>query len=86
MEERRGHNRFAFLRKISYHLYPLADKEIHTGTIVNLSRSGLCLSVQNPLIVGQKITVKIKETGFNGTVVWCSAGEESETYQVGVEF
>jgi hypothetical protein len=62
--------------------------EIFTGIIKNISHSGLCLYVLNPVTVGQQITIKSKHELYRkGTIMWLSeTGEKFDIYKVGLKF
>ena len=86
MERRRKHNRFDFLQQISYVMHPSASGGVRTGTIVNLSRSGLCLWVRNPIVAGQEITIRTT-IDIHGVVVWCRERiENPDAYELGLKF
>ena len=86
--ERRRYTRYDSQQEIGY-AFRLSDSEQnHSGIIVNMSRSGMCLCVSSPVIPGQEITIKRENQYYvNGTVVWCNGtGEGLNPYRVGLQF
>ena len=85
--ERRSHIRYDIQQEVHY-INPDAPGEIFTGIIKNISHSGLCLYLLNPVTVGQEITIKSKHELYRkGTIVWFSeTGEKLDIYKAGLKF
>ncbi len=85
--ERRSYVRYDIQQEIHY-ISPDTPGEIFTGIIKNISHSGLCLYVLNPVTVGQEITIKSKHELYKkGIIVWFSeTGEKFGIYKVGLKF
>lgn len=85
--ERRKHMRYDIQQEIDY-ASPDALGGIFSGIIKNISRSGMCLYVLNPVRLGQEITIKSKQGLYRrGIVIWFKeAGAKFDIYKVGLEF
>ena len=86
--ERRRYSRYDFQQEISYILHPSNSEKIYPGIIVNMSCSGMCLHVSNPVSSGQEITIRRENQYYiKGTVVRCNEmGGRLHTYEVGLQF
>ena len=79
--ERRERNRYDIRQEIQC-IYPELPEESFAGIIKNLSHSGMCLYLLNPVRIGQEVLLS-KE----GIVVWCrETGETLGIYKVGLKF
>jgi hypothetical protein len=86
--DRRRYNRHDFQQEISYIFGRSDAEEICTGITVNMSCSGMCLHVSNPLSLGQEITIKRENQYYvKGTVIWCNElSEKLHPYKIGLQF
>ena len=85
--ERRIHVRYGTRQEIDYDS-PDVPGEIFVGSIINISHSGMCLYVSNPVRLGQEITVRRENQYYvKGIVVWCNeSGGRINRHEVGLEF
>ncbi len=85
--ERRMHVRYGIRQEIDYDS-PDVPGEIFVGSVKNISHSGMCLYLSNPVSVGQEITVRRQNQYYvKGIVVWCSErGDRANRHEVGLEF
>ena len=85
--ERRRHIRYDIQQEIDY-IDPDSPGKIVAGVIKNISHSGMCLYVLNPVKIGQEITSKsTQELYREGIIVWFKeTGEKFDIYKVGLKF
>jgi c-di-GMP-binding flagellar brake protein YcgR len=56
--ERREHVRYDFPHRIEYILSPETSDEIFKAVAINISKTGLCLYIFNPLGEGQEMIIR----------------------------
>ena len=85
--ERRERNRYDIRQEIQC-IYPESPEESFAGIIKNLSHSGMCLYLLNPVRIGQEVLLKSRQhLSKEGIVVWCrETGETLGIYKVGLKF
>jgi hypothetical protein len=85
--ERRRHQRYDFFCTIEYVLNPDITGEIFKGAAINISNSGLCFCISNPLSEGQEIIIKsnLPVSSQTASVCWIEKGYD-DFYKVGLMF
>lgn len=79
--------RYDYLATIEYVLGSQADQTARKGVTMDLSASGLCMYIFDPLPQGQKIVIKTALPVDSRTAVICwTRKEESSLYRSGSKF
>jgi len=80
------HDRCYVNSPVEYVLAPFNVDEIFEGTIDNISESGMCLVISQPLSEGQEITIKSLLFLPSQTAVVCWIEPQDDSYRVGLKF
>jgi len=85
--ERRRHPRYDFSDAVELRVNPSGLSETHSGLILNVSESGLCIYTCDPLSVGQDLTIKtsLRAPVLKATIRWVRKYRD-DLFKIGVMF